>query len=246
MYDTAKIISLIDYTTLTGEETQEQIKQFCAEAHSPKGSVAAICVYPKYVAAVKQNLAAKPLPVASVVNFPSGDEELSTVLGQIEEAIAGGADEIDLVLPYKALQKGEYNYCLDFVSACRKACAGKVLKLIIESGELSAADCLKASELGLEAGTDFLKTSTGKVPNGATLEAARIMLEAIKNSGKDCGFKASGGVRSLEDAQSYLNLTEQIMGASWISAKNFRFGASGLLSNLLGAEAQGAAKSNSY
>lgn len=148
--------------------------------------------------------------------------------------MASGADEVDVVFPYRALMAGNEAVGLELVEACRQACGDAVLKVIIESGELADPALIRrASELAIDGGADFLKTSTGKVEVNATLEAAEIMLQVIRDSGKEIGFKAAGGVRSAEDAQGYLQLAERLMGAAWITPAHFRFGASGLLDDLL-------------
>ena len=148
--------------------------------------------------------------------------------------VADGADEIDVVLPYKAFMDGDKEAAAALLKATREACKGKVMKVIIESGVLAhAALIADASRLSIECGADFIKTSTGKTAVSATLEAANAMLEVIRESGKPVGFKASGGVRTTEQAADYLTLADKIMGPKWANTKTFRFGASGLRDSLL-------------
>ena len=226
-----KIIGLIDYTSLTGEETEAQIRKLAKEAHSPLGAVAAVCIYPRYVSLLKDAFmqARLPiLPVASVVNFPDGELPADEVIAEIHYALQQGADEIDLVIPHPHHRVyHDFDKKLDFIQACRNETHGKVLKLIIESGQLSPDEIQRYSTMGIKAGVDFLKTSTGKIAVGATLEAAEIMLNCIKVSGKRCGFKAAGGIRSEADATAYMDLAEKILGKDFVQSTSFRLGASG-------------------
>ena len=237
MNQKSEIVRLLDYTSLTGEESDAQIRRLAREAHSPLGPVAAICVHPRYVSLVKDAFvhAKQPiLAVASVVNFPGGEFPLDEVIAEIHYALQQGADEIDVVLPcpkHSLYESAEQK--LDFLAACRNETHGKVLKLIIESGRLSPEEIRRASELGIAAGADFIKTSTGKIRVGATLDAAKIVLECIRGSGKPCGLKVSGGIRNLTTAQSYMNLAIDIMGRDFLQPQTFRFGASTLLKTLV-------------
>jgi len=169
--------------------------------------------------------------IASVVNFPDGGEDPARVERETRRALAAGADEIDMVLAWRALRRGDAAIARAGVDACRAACGPDVaLKLILETGELATPGLVRAAaELGLEAGVDFLKTSTGKVPVNATLEAAAILLDTIAAGGGRCGFKAAGGVRTLDEAAAYVALAERRLGADWVTARHFRIGASALL-----------------
>ncbi|WGK69766.1 deoxyribose-phosphate aldolase [Candidatus Haliotispira prima] len=234
MMDTKeRIISLTDYTSLTGEESDFRVRRMAKEAHGPLGSVASVCVYPRFVSLVKDAFvhAKLPvLPVTSVVNFPDGELPLDEVIAEIHYALQQGADEIDLVIPHSSHSTySDFDAKLDFVQACRNEMHGKVLKLIIESGRLSPDEILRASEVGIAAEVDFLKTSTGKVGGGATPEAAEIMLSCIRDSGRPCGFKASGGIRSQADAEVYMALAEKILGKDFVRPKTFRIGSGSLL-----------------
>ena len=174
--------------------------------------------------------------------FPHGGTDIEATVAETKQAVADGADEIDVVLPYKAFMDGDTASAKALLDATRKACAGKTMKVIIESGVLAHANTIaEASRLSIACGADFIKTSTGKTPVSATLEAANVMLEVIRESGKPVGFKASGGVRSTEQAADYMTLADKIMGPKWISLMTFRFGASGLRDSLLASMGYGQA-----
>ena len=155
-------------------------------------------------------------------------------MAETRAAIAYGADEVDVVFPYKALIEGDESVGYDLVKACKEVCGDTLLKVIIESGELKTPERIKrASEIAIEAGADFIKTSTGKVPVNATLEAAEVMLNVIKEKNPNIGFKAAGGVKDAQTAKAYLDLAREILGEDWVTPGHFRFGASSLLNNLL-------------
>jgi len=237
--DTANLaISLIDLTSLTNEETEQDIISLCQQAKSAAGNTAAICIYPQFIPVAKQQLLAQQtanIKIATVVNFPSGGIDIDTVLQETKAAIALGADEIDVVFPYQALIDGNSEIGFELVHACKNLCGkGILLKVIIESGELKQPTLIKqASEIAITAGADFIKTSTGKVAINATLEATEIMLKVIKDIKPNVGFKAAGGVKTIDDARAYLTLAFDVLGPSWLNSSHFRFGASGLLNNLL-------------
>lgn len=233
----AELIALLDVTRLQDDDTPEAFTNWLTATFSAKALPAAYCVYPQYLADTRRFLqaAAVTLPLATVVNFPGGDLPLPQVLAQIAQALSLGADEIDAVLPYRALMAGDVQAVTDFMQAVRQACGGACLKIIIESGELLTAQLIsKATMLAIAGGADFVKTSTGKVPVGATLEAARIMLTAIAAADRPVGFKASGGVRSAEFAQQLVALYQEIIGTA-PQAQSMRIGASALYLSLLSA-----------
>lgn len=173
-----------------------------------------------------------------MTNFPHGNNDVAIAVAETKAAIAYGADEVDVVFPYRALIAGNAQIGFELVQACKAVCqdAHVLLKVIIETGELKQEALIcQASEIAIDAGADFIKTSTGKVPVNATPESAAIMLKAIRDKGvgERVGFKAAGGVRNAEDAAIYLQLADDIMGAEWATAQHFRFGASSLLASLL-------------
>ena len=235
--DAARAVDLMDLTTLNNTDTTQTIAQLVASIQPLLGTPAAVCVYSEFVDDAKVLLAQRELnhiKVATVTNFPSGDGALSAVINETLVAIERGADEIDLVLPYKALAAGDDAKALEYVTASKAVCPEHVkLKVIIESGELKTPALIKqATQIAIAGGADFVKTSTGKVAVNATLDATKVMLEAIKASNKVVGFKAAGGVKTVSDARDYLHLASDIMGADYLNPQTFRFGASSLLSQV--------------
>ena len=230
-----RALPLLDLTSLDEDDTEERIAALCAQARTPAGDVAAVCVYPRFVAQAAAALAGAPVRVATVANFPAGRLDARGAAQEAERALADGADEVDVVLPYLAFAAGERDAALAVVEAARTATAGATLKVILETGRLEGPEKVREAAAGaLAAGADFVKTSTGKLKPGATLEAARPMLEAIRDHGRG-GFKAAGGVRTAEDAAAYLALADEVVGEGWTAPETFRLGASGLLVDLLDA-----------
>ncbi|MDK1312242.1 deoxyribose-phosphate aldolase [Pseudoalteromonas ardens] len=227
-------LNCMDLTSLSGTECDQDIIQLCQQASSAVGNVAAICIYPRYIPLARQHLAAG-IRVATVANFPHGNDNIARAVEETRTAVALGADEVDVVFPYSALMAGNPDIGQQLIEQCKQACGAQVqLKVIIESGVLATPKLIEqASRIAINAGADFIKTSTGKVAVNASLEAAQVMLNAIKSSGKQVGFKAAGGVRTVADAQAYLMQARQIMGPDWMNKQHFRFGASGLLSDVL-------------
>ena len=233
----SRTLGLIDLTNLNDDCTPAAIDALCAQARTPFGNTAAICIWPRFVAQARKILGEdNPVRIATVVNFPSGEAAEKAVLHETKDAIAAGADEIDLVIPYKALISGNEEAVRSMVATIRAATEGvALLKVIIESGELKLPTLIEAaSRIALEEGADFIKTSTGKVAVNATPEAAGIMLTVLKDFGDPKrGFKPAGGIRTVDEAGQYLALADQILGKDWASAKTFRFGASSLLGDVL-------------
>ena len=230
-------IGLMDLTTLNDDDTDEKVITLCHKAKSPAGDTAAVCIYPRFVPVARKTLNAQnstSIKIATVTNFPHGNDDIDIALAETKAAVAYGADEVDVVFPYTALKNGNETVGFDLVKACKKACGEITLKVIIESGELKIPELIKkASEISIDAGADFIKTSTGKVPVNATLEAAEIMLTVIKEKNPKVGFKAAGGVKDAQTAKVYLDLAREILGDDWVSPAHFRFGALSLLNNLL-------------
>lgn len=234
-----KMLTLIDFTSLNENDTEETISVLCQKAVTPLGSVAAVCVYPKFVKQAAQALQGTSVKIATVANFPQGNDPLDDVLATIQQAIQEGAQEIDVVFPYKQYLAGETNDAIDYIKQCKKMCGEKVLlKVILESGAFDDLSILaNASRDVLLAGADFLKTSTGKISIGATLPAAKTMLMVIKEMAsqlnRPIGFKVSGGVRTVEQANHYIALADEIMGNNWVNPRAFRIGASQLLDSII-------------
>ena len=236
-----RALALVDLTNLNDDCTPDDIKALCARAVTQHGHVAAICIWPRFVSQGVELLKGTGVKVATVVNFPAGGTETSRVVSETEQAIRDGADEIDLVMPYRAFLDGRRGFAEEQIIRVKAAIpAPAILKVILETGEIGDPLLIHlASEIAIGAGADFIKTSTGKVKVNATLEAAEVMLTVIEETRrdmlKDVGFKPAGGIRTVDDAAAYLALADRILGANWVSAATFRFGASGLLDALLGA-----------
>ncbi|MEG9476089.1 deoxyribose-phosphate aldolase [Mannheimia sp. HC-2023] len=234
-------LSLMDLTTLNDNDTDEKVIALCEQAKTDFGTPAAVCVYPRFVPIARKTLKAQGIEqvkIATVTNFPHGNDDIDIAVAETKAAVAYGADEVDVVFPYKALIAGNEQIGFELVKQAKAVCQEKnvLLKVIIETGELKSEELIrKASEISIRAGADFIKTSTGKVAVNATLESARIMLETIRDLGvaETVGFKAAGGVKTSEEAAEYLALARSILGSDWVNCSHFRFGASSLLGNLL-------------
>ena len=237
----ARLLSLLDLTSLGESDTPAQIEALCRTAIAAPCLPAALCVYPEHVSTARRGLQGTAVKVATVVNFPDGSGDPRRVERETWRALNAGADEIDLVLPYRALLDGDAACARTVVRVCRAACTdGAVLKLILETGVLTTPKLIRAGcAIGLDEGVDFLKTSTGKVPVNATLEVAAVMLDAIAAAGGRCGFKAAGGIRTLADATTYLQLAEARLGEGWSDPAHFRIGASALFGELSAIAAAG-------
>jgi len=234
-----RALKLMDLTTLNDDDTDAKVIELCKNAKTAVGNTAAVCIYPRFIPVAKKQLREQGTPevrIATVTNFPHGNDDIEIAVAETKAAVAYGADEVDVVFPYRALMAGNEEVGFELVKQCKAACGDILLKVIIETGELKTEELIKkASELSIKAGADFIKTSTGKVPVNATPEYAEIMLTVIKEMGvaKTVGFKPAGGVRTAEDAQQYLAMADSIHGAEWADNMHYRFGASSLLANLL-------------
>jgi deoxyribose-phosphate aldolase len=239
-------ISMIDLTTLEGQDTPGKVRALCAKAKRPDPAdptapkVAAVCVYPDLAHVAAEELKGSGIHVASVATaFPSGRTGLDVKLADVRYAIAAGADEVDMVIDRGAFLAGHYQVVYDEIAAVREACAGAAhLKVILETGELVTLDNVRrASWLAMLAGADFIKTSTGKVTPAATLPVTLVMLEAVRDfretHGRQVGVKPAGGIRTAKDAIKYLVLVNETAGEDWLDPAWFRFGASSLLNDLL-------------
>lgn len=234
----ARVLGLIDLTNLSDDCTEDDVVELCARAHGVHGSVAAVCVWPRFVSRAVKELAGTGVKVATVVNFPRGDDSVDDVLGLVERCVGEGADEIDLVIPYEKLRDqvdGDGDRAVVHLVAKAKESlpAGRLLKVILETGELRDQVLVeRAARLAVASGADFIKTSTGKTPVSATPEAVETMLTVLRESpriDRRVGIKPSGGIRSVAEAAGYLAIADRIMGPDWATPETFRFGASGLL-----------------
>ncbi|EFO33132.1 deoxyribose-phosphate aldolase [Roseibium sp. TrichSKD4] len=248
-----RALGLVDLTNLNDDCTEADVSALTSRTVTDHGSVAAVCIWPKFVAQAVRELSGTGVKVATVVNFPAGGTETTAVVAETKKAIEDGADEIDLVMPYRGFMEGRKGFAEEQIIRVKEVIpAPAKLKVILETGEIKDPLLIHlASEIAIGAGADFIKTSTGKVPVNATLEAAEIMLTAIEEARrdhqKDVGFKPAGGIRTVDDAAAYLALADKIMGHNWVSASTFRFGASGLLDALIGEiEGSGATAGEGY
>ncbi|MEO1612100.1 MAG: deoxyribose-phosphate aldolase, partial [Pseudomonadota bacterium] len=196
---------------------------------------AALCVWPRFVAQAREATKGTDVKIATVVNFPTGDEAASEVCDMTEAAVADGAHEIDLVVPYRSFLEGREEIVTTRVERVKRAAGfGVAVKAILETGVLQDREKIRrAADLAIEGGADFIKTSTGKVAVNATLRAARAMLEAVRDADRPVGFKPAGGVKTTRDAANYLELCDEIMGPGWATPETFRIGASGVLDALV-------------
>jgi deoxyribose-phosphate aldolase len=238
-------IQCMDLTTLEGKDSEGRVRSLCAKALHPAPhlpdvpSVAAVCIYPNLVPVAKEALRGTSVKVASVATaFPSGLSSMEVRLADTLSAIAAGADEIDMVIDRGAFLAGHYREVYDEIVAVKSACGPVHLKVILETGELGSYDAVRrASDLALEAGADFIKTSTGKVGTNATFPVAVTMCEAIRDyarrTGRRVGLKVAGGVRTTKQAMTYLVIMKETLGESWLTPDLFRIGASSLLDDLL-------------
>jgi deoxyribose-phosphate aldolase len=250
--DTA--ISMIDLTTLEGQDTPGKVRALCAKAKRPDPAdptapmVAAVCVYPDLAHVAAAELKGSGVHVASVATaFPSGRASLEVKLADVKYAVAAGADEVDMVIDRGAFLSGQYLAVFEEIAAVRDACdsaalpgsaRGAHLKVILETGELVTLDNVRrASWLAMLAGADFIKTSTGKISPAATLPVTMVMLAAVRDfrdsHGRQVGVKAAGGIRTAKDAIKYLVLVNETAGEDWLDPRWFRLGASSLLNDLL-------------
>jgi len=229
----ARILPLLDLTSLGDDDNDATIERLCQRALET--GVAAVCVYPRFVAVARSQLVDTPVQLATVANFPDGSDDIAGTVAEIEAAIAAGADEIDVVAPIQAVMEGDVGLVTELVQACKSACDGRLLKVILETGKLEdPARITAAARSAIMAGADFLKTSTGKFQVGATLEAAAVLLAVIEEADGRVGIKFAGGIRSTAQAASYLYLVDHFLGAGWTRPRTLRFGASSLLDDLLG------------
>jgi deoxyribose-phosphate aldolase len=235
----------VDLTTLEGADTAGKVRALCAKGRQPDPTdpstppVAAICIYPDLVPVAVAELAGSPVKVASVATaFPSGRASLATKLADVREAVAAGADEIDMVIDRGAFLSGEYLRVYEEIVAVREACGAAHLKVILETGELSTLDNVRrASWLALLAGGHVIKTSTGKVGTSATPPVSLVMLEAVRDfalaTGERRGVKLAGGIRTAKEAVRYLVQVNEVAGPEWLDPDLFRFGASSLLNDII-------------
>jgi deoxyribose-phosphate aldolase len=239
------ILNMIDLTSLNTTDNKSNIINLTGRVNSFQSrftnipNVAAICVYPNFVSVVKEKLSAKNVKIASVAGaFPTAQTFRSIKVSECKMAVDAGADEIDIVIPVGAFLGNDYAMVADEIREIKGAIGNKQLKVIVESGLLGSYESIfKASMIAMDAGADFIKTSTGKVPVSATPEAAYVMCHAISNfyseTGIRVGFKAAGGIVTIQDALTYYRIVSYSLGVEWLNNTYFRIGASRLANNIL-------------
>lgn len=232
-----EIIACIDLTSLNVTDTEDSTRALCLKAQTELGPVAAICCYPQFVRFARSVLP-KSILIATVVNFPAGENSLSQIEAEVHFALEQGTDEIDLVIPYQKVIQGDLSSSTKIVECVKALCADKSLKVIIETGELKDPELIfRLSTELLQHGADFIKTSTGKVATGATEEAVTSILKALwrhyQKTGELKGLKVSGGVKTPAEAKLYMNLAEEYFNADYLQPRTFRIGASSLLDEVL-------------
>jgi deoxyribose-phosphate aldolase len=226
-------IALLDLTSLNDDDTAETVRALCAKALTARGPVAAVCILPAFIGVARKELAGTGVKVATVANFPEGDDDPFGAADQVQFAIDAGADEVDVVAPWRAHLDGDLEAAATLVAACAAAAPAGALKVILETGSHpGAAETRALADAALANGAAFVKTSTGKTGPGASPQAARVLCEAVRDFGSG-GVKVSGGVRTAEQADAYVALAEEILGAGWATPDTLRIGASSLLDELL-------------
>jgi deoxyribose-phosphate aldolase len=233
-----RVLSLTDLTSLNDNDDERSIQKLLKLASTDAGKVAAVCTWARFIAVAKPILARTGIPLAVVANFPAGAADPVAAAAQTTAAVTAGANEIDVVFPYRALMSGDEQSGLNLVEACRAACGEQtLLKVILETGQLgSDRNISTAARIACDGGADFLKTSTGKTQPGATIEAVGVLLDVIAmyaKRGRKVGLKVSGGVRTVEQAKQYLDLYEDYLGVGAATPATFRIGASSLVSDIL-------------
>ena len=239
-----ELLSTVELTTLTVTDSKESVMRFTekvnafAEAHPELPHIATICVYPNFAGTVSETLEVEGVEVACVSGgFPSSQTFQEIKVAETALALRAGATEIDMVLSVGAFLEGDYETCADEIAEMKQVCGDYDLKVILETGALQTAENIKrASILSIYAGADFIKTSTGKISVSATPEAAYVMCQTIKEyykeTGIKIGFKAAGGVSTVDDALTYYTIVRELLGKEWIDENLFRIGTS-RLANLL-------------
>ena len=238
-------LSMIDLTTLEGKDSLGKVRQLCYKAShlhdqfSNLPQVAAVCMYSNMVEVAKKALKSSSIKIAAVATaFPSGMATLEAKLNEVKSVVDAGVDEVDMVMSRGRFLQGDYSYVFDEVAKVKNTCGQAHLKVILETGELITLDNVrKASDLAMEAGADFIKTSTGKVKPAATPSVVLVMLEAIrdfyKRTGKIVGMKPAGGISTAKLAIQYLVMVRETLGQEWLTPDRFRFGASSLANDIL-------------
>jgi deoxyribose-phosphate aldolase len=241
----ARALSCLDLTSLNLDDTPERINELCGRALVPAPGIeihpAAVCIYPRFIRQAQARLAGSGIAVAVVANFPLGTAAIGDVVAEVEQSLTDGADEIDVVFPFRAYLAGDDAIATELVSQvsamCHRGDRPAILKVILETGVLEDASVIKdAARIAVANGADFLKTSTGKLEPAATPAAVEALLEVIleaRADGRRIGLKVAGGVKSVAEAATYLDLADRYLEPDEAMPTNFRFGASGLLNDII-------------
>jgi deoxyribose-phosphate aldolase len=239
----ARALSCLDLTSLNLDDTPQRIDALCDRALAPAPGIelhpAAVCIYPAFVGQASARLAGTGIAVAAVANFPLGPSPVGQVVEEVEQALADGADEIDVVFPFRAYLAGDHLAASDLVHRIATLCHRGTtrLKVILETGVLHDTEVIKAAAaVAVANGADFLKTSTGKLEPAATPAAAEALLDVIvaaRSTGHSIGLKVAGGVKTVDEAAFYLELADRHLLPDAAEPGNFRFGASGLLNDIV-------------
>jgi len=233
-----RLLSMTDLTSLNDSDTEQTIQKLLKSAATPAGKVAAVCCYARFIPTARPTLQQQGIALAVVANFPAGRPDAAAAQAETAAAVADGANEIDVVFPYRAFLAGDQKAGAALVRACREACGERaLLKVILETGCLKREnDIRRAAQIACDEGAHFLKTSTGKTKPGATEDAVSVLLDVIalyEKRGHKVGLKVSGGVRTIETARTYLEMFEDCFGAASANPGNFRIGASSLVRDIL-------------
>jgi deoxyribose-phosphate aldolase len=233
-----RILSLLDLTSLNDTDDAAAVRKLCALAVSAAGRVAAVCIWPRFIPVARSALLGTGVPVAVVANFPAGSDDIGSVAAETAADVADGADEVDVVFPYRAFLAGDVDTGVALVRRCREACGSRVvLKVILETGQLGLAENIRrAADMAVAGGAQFLKTSTGKTQPGATPQAVAVLLDVIAEArarGRSVGLKVSGGIRTVAEASALLQQYELRFGPQSATPATFRIGASTLVTELL-------------
>jgi deoxyribose-phosphate aldolase len=231
------VLSLIDLTSLGEDDSEADVDALCKAASTSFGSVAAICVWSRFVGRASRNIGDLDVGIAGVSNFPRGENDPSRAITDAQEIVNNGGTEVDVVYPWRTLRDEGVPPNSNLVRQVRDAIpSAVVLKVILETGELEEPELIRLAAVdSISAGADFLKTSTGKTARSATPDAVRLLCELSADAARPIGVKVSGGVRTVEDAAHYLDIAESVFGSNWIQPANFRIGASSLLDDVLSA-----------
>ncbi len=228
----ARILPLIDLTSLDDDDTEGKIEMLVDQGM--QYGIAAVCISQRFVEGARKRLKTDPVQLASVVNFPDGSDDIARAVEETKAIVANGADEIDMVAPLDAIMEGDVGLVSEMIQAVKEVADDRKIKVILETGRLQdPARITAAARCAVMAGADMLKTSTGKIPTGARLEDAALLLAVIEEADGRVGLKLSGGIKTAQQAAGYLYLIDHFMTSGWVCPRTVRFGASSLLTDVV-------------